>query len=91
MPLVVNPTDNIGYRFAANTVNEIVYQPKRLVWDAAFGTIASATLDMTPVPDMVENISGMAGLSSARQAQLGAGLTYSLLKSLEIATKRSLA
>ncbi len=86
----ISCNDNIAWRFVGNTVNEFGYHPYRFVYDTAFATIASAALDMTPVPDMVEGVASSTGLSGERSAQLGAGLTFAVLRGLEGATMSTL-
>ena len=91
MPVAVSSNDNIAWRFVGNTINEFGYQPYRFLYDVAFGTIASAALGMTPVPDAIEGLASGAGLGSDRTAQLGAGMTFAVLRGLEQATMTTLA
>ncbi len=86
----VSCDQNVAYRMVGNTVNEFGYHPYRFLYDVAFATVASAALDMTPLPDVIESVPGSAGLSIDRQAQLGAGITYGILKGLEHATLSTL-
>ena len=90
MPIAVSPNDNIAYRFVGNTVNEFAYHPYRFLYDIAFATVASAALDMTPVPNAVEGVASSLGLAGDRTAQVGAGITFAVLRGLETATMATL-
>ena len=86
----VSCDQNIAYRMLGNTVNQFAYHPYTFLYDVAFGTVATAALDMTPLPELVEGVASSSGLSGNRQAQLGAGATFAILKGLEHATLTTL-
>ena len=90
MPYAVNTHDSLPVAFIKNVGNSIIYYPQERVMDMAYGTLATATLDMTPYPEFVSSGVDSLGLSGERSRQVASGVNFAMIKVMEHSLKRSM-
>ncbi len=78
-----------AWRFVDNVRHEVM-NPSVLAFDAAYGLVGTALIDISGFDNVLASVAEAPGLDSTRTAQLGSGLTYATLSALERATKHTL-